>query len=184
MAITTQPAAWATGLLTSLALATASAAAVAAGPDGYRSADFGMSSEAVMERLEADGIVNVSVQETDDGDVIIDGELQAEGEPDTDVRYVFPDGNDQLALVVAFHPQVEDYATVKEQLEARYGQPWAEEMAEWWFEQLKDGMPEQPQSLDVWGGEGEEVTERGRFVRLWSFDDYLSVEYLDTQLFR
>lgn len=183
MAKTTQLAAWATGLLTALALSTAGAAVAAEGPSGYRSADFGMSAEAVMERLEADSIVNVSVQEIGDGDVIIDGELQAEGEPDTDVRYVFPGGNDQLALVVAFHPQVEDYASVKEQLEARYGQPWAEEMAEWWFEQLKDGMPEEPQSLSVWGGEGEEMTERGRFVRLWSFDDYLSVEYLDTRLF-
>ncbi|MCG6656835.1 hypothetical protein HOP52_03460 [Halomonas campisalis] len=184
MAITTQPAAWVTGLLTSLALATAGAAVAAEGPDGYRSADFGMSSEAVMERLEGDGVVNVSVHETDDGDIIIDGELQTEGEPETDLRYVFPGGQDQLALVVAFHPQVDDHATVKQQLEARYGQPWVEELAEWWFEQLKEGMPEEPRSLYVWGGEGDEVTERGRFVRLWSFDDYLSVEYLDTQLFR
>ena len=184
MAITTQPAALFGGLVTALMLAAASAAAAAEGVTGYRSADFGMSSEAVLERLEQDRVVNVSVQETEDNDIIIDGELQAEGEPDTDLRYVFPAGRDQLALVVAFHPHVEDYASVKVELESRYGQPWAEEMTEWWFEQLKEGMPEEPGSLTVWGGDDGEGGQRGRFVRLWSFEDYLSVEYLDTQLFR
>ncbi|RDB44247.1 hypothetical protein DU490_03050 [Halomonas sp. DQ26W] len=185
----TRPAALFGGLLASLALATAGGAmadsAVASeSPNGYRSADFGMSSEAVLEHLEQDQVVNVAVQETEDNDLIIDGELAAEGEPVTDLRFVFPAGRDQLALVVAFHPRVEDYASVKAELEARYGKPWEEEMAEWWFEQLKDGMPEEPNSLTVWGGDGNEASERGRFVRLWSFEDYLSVEYLDTQMFR
>lgn len=189
MATITRPAALFGGLLASLALATAasamtSSAVASEGPSGYRSADFGMSSEAVLERLEQDQVVNVSVQETEDNDIIIDGELAAEDQPVTDLRYVFPAGRDQLALVVAFHPHVEDYAGVKAELEARYGKPWEEEMAEWWFEQLKDGMPEEPGSLTVWGGDGSEGRERGRFVRLWAFEDYLSVEYLDTQLFR
>lgn len=180
----TRPAALFGGLLASLALAATGGAIASESPNGYRSADFGMSSEAVLERLEQDPVVNVSLQETQDNDLIIDGELDAEGEPVTDLRYVFPAGRDQLALVVAFHPQVEDYASVKAELEARYGKPWEEKMAEWWFEQLKDGMPEEPSSLTVWGGDGSETRERGRFVRLWSFEDYLSVEYLDTQLFR
>ncbi|RCV88904.1 hypothetical protein [Billgrantia montanilacus] len=180
----TRPAALFGGLLASLALSTASGAMASESPTGYRSADFGMSSEVVLERLEQDQVVNVSVQETEDNDLIIDGELQAENEPATDLRYVFPEGRDQLALVVAFHPNVEDYASVKAELEARYGKPWEEEMAEWWFEQLQDGMPETPNSLTVWGGDGDEARERGRFVRLWSFEDYLSVEYLDTQMFR
>jgi hypothetical protein len=184
MAIPTQPAALCGGLLTTLMLATAGAAVADEGLAGYRSADFGMSSEAVMARLEDDGVVNVSMEETADGNLIIDGELQAEGEPQTDLRYVFPEGRDELALVVAFHPHVEDHAAVKEQLETRYGQPWEEEMAEWWFEQLKESMPEEPHGLTVWGGSGDDVETRSRFVRLWAFDDYLSVEYLDTRLFR
>ncbi|PMR74610.1 hypothetical protein [Billgrantia endophytica] len=188
MAMTTRPTAWFGGLLTSLVLAAAGTAMAAEGlredPSGYRGAEFGMSSEAVLARLEADSVINVSVEETEAGDLIIDGELRVDGEPETDVRYVFPDGRDQLALVVAFHPQVDDFAGVKERLEARYGQPWEGEMADWWFEQLKDGMPEEPASLTVWGGGGNELRERGRFVRLWAFEDHVSVEYLDTRLFR
>ena len=184
MATITRPAALFGGMLTTLVLSMAASAAASESPSGYGSADFGMSSEAVLDRLEHDQVVNVSVQETEDNDVIIDGELQAEDQPVTDLRYVFPEGQDQLALVVAFHPHVEDYASVKAELEARYGKPWEEEMAEWWFEQLKEGMPEEPSSLTVWGGDGNEDRERGRFVRLWSFEDYLSVEYLDTQMFR
>ena len=184
MATITRPTALFGGLLTALALSMAGSASASESPSGFGSADFGMSSEAVLERLEQDQVVNVSVQETEDNDVIIDGELQAEDQPVTDLRYVFPAGRDQLALVVAFHPHVEDYDSVKAELEARYGKPWEEEMAEWWFEQLKEGMPEEPGSLTVWGGDGNEDRERGRFVRLWSFEDYLSVEYLDTQMFR
>jgi hypothetical protein len=184
MAIITRPDALFGGLLTALVLSMASSATASESPSGYRSADFGMSSEAVLERLEQDQVVNVSVQETEDNDVIIDGELQAKDQPVTDLRYVFPAGRDQLALVVAFHPHVEDFASVKAELEARYGKPWEEEMTEWWFEQLKEGMPEEPGSLTVWGGDGGEDRERGRFVRLWSFEDYLSVEYLDTRMFR
>ncbi|WP_444678779.1 hypothetical protein [Halomonas sp. E19] len=184
MAMTFQPAALFGGLLTALALAVAGPAAAAETMTGYRSADFGMTSEAVMARLEEDGVVNVSVVETDEGDLIIDGELQAADEPETDLRYVFPSGRDRLALVVAFYPEVEDFDRVKAQLEARYGQPWETEMADWWFEQLKEDMPQPPLSLTMWGGEGSELQQRGRFVRLWAFEDYLSVEYLDTQLLR
>ncbi|MCE8017105.1 hypothetical protein HOP62_13585 [Halomonas sp. MCCC 1A17488] len=176
-----QASAWLGGSLATLAF---SAALAAEGPAGYRSADFGMAFDEVMTELERDAAVaNLSVSETEDGDRLIDGELQDEAAPQTDLRYVFPAGSDALALVVAFHPEVEDYVTVKAQLEARYGQPWEAEMTEWWFEQLKGGMPQEPSSLTVWGGDGSEDTERGRFVRLWSFEDYLTVEYLDTQLF-
>lgn len=150
MAMTFQPAALFGGLLTALALAVAGPAAAAETMTGYRSADFGMTSEAVMARLEEDGVVNVSVVETDEGDLIIDGELQAADEPETDLRYVFPSGRDRLALVVAFYPEVEDFDRVKAQLEARYGQPWETEMADWWFEQLKEDMP-QPRSASPCG---------------------------------
>lgn len=184
MAMSTRPSALMGGLLAALVLAAASAAAAAEGITGYRSAEFGMSSEAVMARLEDDGVVNVSTVETDEGDLIIDGELQVAEGPVTDLRYVFPAGSDQLALVVAFHPDVEDHVVVKEALVARHGQPWGDEMTEWWFEQLKQDMPQPPLSLTMWGGEGSELQERGRFVRLWAFEDYLSVEYLDTQRLR
>ncbi|MGR2738743.1 hypothetical protein ACUY1T_09860 [Billgrantia sp. Q4P2] len=184
MAIFTRSAALFGGLLASLALAWAGAATAAQGPDGYRSAEFGMSSEEVMAHLDSDGVADVEIRQTEDDDLIIDGELQVDGEPETDLRYVFPAGSDRLALVVAFHPNVEDYAIVKARLEAEYGQPWEAEMAEWWFEQLKAGMPQEPDSLTVWGGDGSEGRERGRFVRLWAFEDYLSVEYLDTRLLR
>jgi hypothetical protein len=183
MAITTQPAALVGGLLTALVLTATSTVAAAEGITGYRSAEFGMSSEEVLARLETDDVVNVETQETSEDDLIIDGELQVSDGPVTDVRYVFPAGGDQLALVVTFHPDVQDHAVVKEQLVSRHGEPWGEEMTEWWFEQLKEGMPEEPNSLAIWGGGESENQERGRFVRLWVFDDYLSVEYLDTRLF-
>lgn len=178
-----RPATLCGGLLTTLVLAWAGSTAAAQGPSGYRSAEFGMSSEEVMAVLERDGVIEVEVQQTEEEDLIVDGVLQAPDEPATDLRYVFPAGSDQLALVVAFHPEVEDFQAVKGQLEDKYGQPWEEEMTEWWFEQLKAGMPQEPSSLTVWGGDGSEDRERGRFVRLWSFEDYLTVEYLDTQLF-
>lgn len=184
MAITTQPAALFGTLLTALVLSAASAIAAAEDITGYRSVEFGMSSETVLTHLESDGITNVETMETTENDLLIDGELHVSDGAVTDVRYVFPAGSDRLALVVTFHPNVEDHAVVKEQLVARYGQPWAEEMTEWWFEQLREGMPEEPSSLSIWGGAESEQQERGRFVRLWSFDDYLSVEYLDTRLLR
>ncbi|MGQ4880682.1 hypothetical protein ACOJCM_19125 [Billgrantia sp. LNSP4103-1] len=161
-----------------------SAALAADAPTGYRSAEFGMSSEEVMAVLERDAVTQVEAQETEAGDLIIDGELLAQDEPETDLRYVFPAGSDQLALVVSFHPDVAQRERIVEQLVASHGEPWAEEMSAWWYEQLQGDMPETPQSLMVWGGEGDEATQRGRFVRLWTFEDYLSVEYLDTQRFR
>ncbi|WP_111414468.1 hypothetical protein [Billgrantia lactosivorans] len=176
-----QASAWLGGSLAALAF---SAALAAEGPAGYRSAELGMAFDEVMAELERDAaVVNFTASETEDGDRLIDGELDAVDEPQTDLRYVFPAGSDALALVVAFHPEVTDYPRVRERLEERYGQPWEAEMTEWWFEQLKGGMPQEPSSLTVWGGDGSEDTERGRFVRLWSFEDYLTVEYLDTQLF-
>ncbi|MFY0989156.1 hypothetical protein [Halomonas sp. C05BenzN] len=180
MTISTRPAALLGGLLTSVVLTTASAAMAATAPDGYRSAAFGMSAEEVGARLEGDGVVRVSQERSAEGDLVIDGQLQAEDEPATDLRYVFPGGEDRLALVVAFHPEVDDRDEVMQRLAASHGEPWPDEMAEWWYEQLKDGMPETPHSLEVWGGDDG---QRSRFVRLWTFDDYLSVEYLDTRLF-
>lgn len=175
--------------LASCAAALALSHAVAAEePKGYRGAELGMSYDQVMAELESDAaVINLEAFETEEADRLIDAELQAPDEPETDLRYVFPAGGDQLALVVAFHPDVMDYPLVRERLEAQYGQPWEAEMTEWWFEQLKAGMPQEPNSLTMWGGDGGdggEGRERGRLVRLWSFEDYLSVEYLDTRLLR
>lgn len=177
-----QASAWLGGCLAALSLS--GAALATEGPTGYRSAEFGMSYEEVMSELGGDdAVVNLSVAETDEGDRLIDGELQADEAPETDLRYVFPAGSDELALVLTFHPDVAQREAVIERLQARHGEPWEEEMAEWWFDQLKEGMPATPHSLVVWGGDGDEAAQRGRFVRLWTFDDYLSVEYLDTQRF-
>ncbi|CAM3481581.1 hypothetical protein [Halomonas lysinitropha] len=184
MSLLTQPAARLGGLLTTLVLALPSVAAAAQGPEGYRSADFGMSYDTVMaELVDDDAVVNLSDVGSDEGDRIVNAQLKANDEPETDLRYVFPAGSEQLALVVAFYPHVEDRDTVTQRLEERFGEPWQEDMAQWWFEQLKAGMPQEPSSLMVWGGEGDEAETRGRFTRLWTFDDYLSVEYLDTRLF-
>jgi len=173
---------WLVGALVAMVLTTAAWAE--SGPDGYRSAEFGMSFEAVMAALEDDeGVVNLTVSETDDGDVLIDGELRADDAAPADLRYVFPAGSDALALVLNFYSDVAQRDALVARLTSRHGQPWEEEMAEWWFEQLKAGMPEPPQSLMVWGGDGDETAQRGRLVRLWTFADYLSVEYLDTQRF-
>jgi hypothetical protein len=143
--------------------------------NGYRSAEFGMSVEQVRARLEGDGVTTARIYETDDGDLIIDGRLAGEAGRETDVRYVFPGGHGQLALVLEFHPDSDDVQTVQARLEQSHGSPWAEEQAEKWFEQLRPGMPEGVRGLVVWGG-GE--NGRNRFIRLWIFDDYLSVEYL------
>jgi hypothetical protein len=139
---------------------------------GYRSAEFGMSADQVTARLEQDGVVDTQAYRTEDGDLIIDGRLQAE--PETDLRYVFPAGRDRLALILEFHPD-SDAAAVQARLEQEHGAPWAEDLANRWFEELKDTMPEGVQRLVVWGG-GDAA--RDRFIRLWVFDDYLSVEYL------
>lgn len=168
------------GILLGGLLLAAQAALAAPAITGYGSAEFGMTPEAVRERLAEDGVVVVSETRTPEGDLLVDGELGGVAAVATDLRYVFPAPGDRLALVVAFHPEVADHAVVKAQLEARYGTPWAAEMTEWWFEQLQAGMPEPPLALTAWGGE---ASQRHRFVRLWAFDDYLSVEYLDTSLF-
>lgn len=143
--------------------------------NGYRSAEFGMSVEQVRARLEGDGVTTSKVYETDDGDLVIDGRLAGEADRETDVRYVFPGGRDQLALVLEFHPDSDHVQAVQARLEQTHGSPWAEDLAEQWFEQLRPGMPERVRGLVVWGG-GE--NGRNRFIRLWIFDDYLSVEYL------
>ncbi|MEQ4539619.1 hypothetical protein HBJ58_02660 [Halomonas desiderata] len=184
MAMITRPAALFGGLLTALALTVAAAATTAEEITGYRSAEFGMTSQEVLARLESDDVANIERHQTEGDDLLIDGERQVEGEPVTDLRYVFPAGSDRLALVVAFHPNVADHAAVKEQLISQYGEPWGAEMTEWWFEQLKGDMPEEPNGLTIWGGGESAHNERGRLVRLWRFDDYLSVEYLDTRLLR
>jgi hypothetical protein len=177
------PGKWLGGLWPALLLVAGTALA-AEGITGYGSAELGMSPEQVRERLAQDGVTEVTEARTDDGDLVIDGRLggaPAAGAPvvETDLRYVFPAGSDRLALVVAFHPEVEDHAEVKAQLMAEYGQPWEEEMADWWLEQLAEGMPQPPVALTAWGG-GE--AQRDRFVRLWTFEEYLSVETLDTRL--
>ncbi len=148
-------------------------------PNGYRSAEFGMSSEEVKAKLEEDRVVETSVEKSPDGDLIIDGHLADPGEEETGVRYVFPAGSDRLALVVEFHPDADAVGRVQDALEQRFGEPWTEDLAGWWFEQLKDDMPAEARLLVVWGGGAD---SRNRFVRLWVFEDYLSVEYLDTAL--
>lgn len=155
-------------------------AAAAHSPDGFRGATFGMSSEAVAALLADEGMINIERRQTAEDDLIIDAELG--GEPNIDLRYVFPAGHDALALVVAFYPSAAELARIEAELEAEYGPPWEAEMSEWWLEQLKHDMPETPRGLTVWGG-GEGEQQRNRFVRLWSFEDYLTVEYLDTTLF-
>jgi hypothetical protein len=172
------------GALAPVLLLVSGAALAAPGITGYGSAEFGMSPDEVRERLAEDGVTEVTEEQTADGDLLIDGRLGGNpvgGAPavETDLRYVFPAGSERLALVVAFHPEVADHATVKADLKAAYGQPWEEEMAEWWLEQLATGMPETPLDFTAWGGDEQ---QRYRFVRLWTFADYLSVEYLDTRL--
>lgn len=144
---------------------------------GYRSAQFGMSAEEVRATLDGDGITVTTEHKTDAGDTLIDGHLSDNSA--VGIRYVFPAGHDQLALVVTFHPELGRPGPVKQRLQAKYGNAWADDMAEQWFEQLHEGMPDGVQDLMVWGGaEGN----RTRFVRLWVFEDYLSVEYLDMAL--
>ncbi|WP_444989349.1 hypothetical protein [Halomonas mongoliensis] len=176
------------GALAPALLLVAGAALAAPTITGYGSAEFGMSPDEVRERLIEDGVTDVSEEQTADGDLLIDGRLGGTplggtplgGDPavETDLRYVFPAGSDQLALVVAFHPDVDDHPAVKEQLTAEYGQPWGEEMAEWWLEQLAEGMPTPPLAFTAWGGDEQ---QRDRFVRLWTFEEYLTVEYLDNR---
>jgi hypothetical protein len=162
--------------LTAAALLFGLAAAQADEPlSGYRSAEFGMSAAQVRARLEGDGVIATEEYQTDDGDLIIDGHLADEAEAETGVRYVFPAGRDRLALVLEFHPDSADAAAVQARLEQAHGAPWAEDLAERWFEQLKGDMPEGVRELVVWGGD---QASRDRFIRLWVFDDYLSVEYL------
>ena len=145
--------------------------------DGYRGAEFGMSVEELRASLDTDDIVTTNYEETPAGDVIIDGHLKED--ENTGVRYVFPGGRDELALVVEFRPDTTEADALKADLSERYGEPWAEDMSEAWYEQLKHDMPNGVESLMVWGGD---APHRSRFVRLWAFDDYLSVEYLDTEL--
>lgn len=146
-------------------------------PDGYRTAEFGMSSEEVEDALEAGGVAATNREETPDGDIILDGHLK--DDTDTGVRFVFPNGRDELALIVEFRPDNPDFSAARDELADRYGQPWPEEMTEEWYERLKPNMPDDAGELAVWGGN---APERSRFVRLWEFDDYLSIEYLDTEL--
>lgn len=172
------------GALAPALLLVAGAALTAPAITGYGSAEFGMTPDEVRERLAEDGVTDLSEEQTADGDLLIDGRLggaPAAGAPavETDLRYVFPAGSERLALVVAFHPEVEDHAAVKAQLTAEYGQPWEEEMAEWWLDQLAEGMPATPLGFSAWGGDEQ---QRHRFVRLWTFEEYLTVEYLDTGL--
>ena len=145
--------------------------------DGYRSAQFGMNSEEVKEALDASNVAKTNREETEDGDLILDGHLKDDKE--TGVRFVFPGGRDELALVVEFHPENPSFEAAQAELEERFGDPWPEEMTEEWFERLKQSMPDSARDLAIWGGE---APHRSRFVRLWDLEDYLSIEYLDTEL--
>lgn len=169
-----------TGVLAAAALLMTAALVGAAEPlNGYRSAEFGMSSEQVRERMEDDGVIGTTAHETADGDLVIDARLDDGEDPETGVRYVFPGGRDRLALVLEFHPDPAAAGQVRNRLRERHGAPWADDLAAKWFDQLKEDMPDGVQELTVWGG-GE--GNRDRFIRLWVFDDYLSVEYLDLNL--
>lgn len=147
--------------------------------DGYRSAQFGMSADEVRSVVEDDGVIITTTEETADGDKLLDGYVDDDTE--AGIRYVFPEGRDQLALVVKFHPDHDDPGPLVERLQADHGEPWEDDMAEQWFEQLRDDMPEGVRNLTVWGGD---EGARERFIRLWVFEDYLSVEYLDINLLR
>lgn len=160
-----------------------SAATVTAGEvDGYQTAKFGMSPEEVVSTFKDDGVTETQRTETEDGDLIIDGYQIFGGDEETGLRYVFPSGGKELALVVEFFPSVDMVAQVQGTLKGRYGEPWEREMTNWWFDQLRPTMPPGVQELHVWGPNLREGDER--FVRLWVFDDYLSVEYLDLQRLR
>jgi len=167
------------GALAPALLLAAGAALAAPAITGYGSVELGMSPDEVRERLVADGVAEVTEEQTAAGDLLIDGRLGGDSAVETDLRYVFPAGSERLALVVAFHPEVADHAAVKAQLMDEYGQPWADEMAEWWQGQLAEGMPSAPLDFAAWGGDEQ---QRHRFVRLWTFEEYLTVETLDTRL--
>lgn len=145
--------------------------------DGYRAAQFGMSTEEVRNALDASNVVKTNREETADGDVILDGHLKEDEE--TGVRFVFPGGRNELALVVEFRPEDPSFEAAQAELRERFGAPWPDEMTEEWFARLKEGMPEGASDLAVWGGN---APHRSRFVRLWEFEDYLTIEYLDTEL--
>ncbi|MCC5860234.1 MAG: hypothetical protein JJT90_18950 [Ectothiorhodospiraceae bacterium] len=170
----------AAALLFTALLVTATAPAGAAEPlNGYRSTAFGMSADEVWARMEDDGVIGTATHETEDGDLIIDARLEGDAPPETGVRYVFPGGHDRLALILEFHPDPSLAEGVRARLSERHGEPWDEELAEQWFERLRGDMPEGVQALTVWGGDDG---NRNRFIRLWVFDDYVSVEYLDLEL--
>lgn len=150
--------------------------------DGYQEAKFGMSPSEVVNTFEDDGVTKTQRTETDNGDLIIDGYHYFAGEEETGLRYVFPQGSDGLALVVEFFPSVDLVGPVQGRLTGRYGDPWSQEMADWWLDQLRSTMPADVQELYVWGPELSDGKEQ--FVRLWVFEDYLSVEYLDLERLR
>lgn len=143
---------------------------------GYGSARFGMTIAEVEQRLPEDGVQLVTEHAIDTGERLLDGHRP---DNDTDLRYVFPDG-EQLALIVEFIPEPDRLAALEADLTRRYGAAWDQDLADWWFERLLPGMPPGVEKLMVWGRDGQ---ERNRVVRLWVHEDYLSVEYLDLQLF-
>lgn len=143
---------------------------------GYGSARFGMTVAEVEQRLPEDSVRLVTRHTTDTGERLLDGHRP---DNDTDLRYVFPDG-ERLALIVEFIPELERLASLEADLTRRYGDSWDQDLADWWFERLSAGMPPGVEKLMVWGRDGE---ARNRVVRLWVHEDYLSVEYLDLRLF-
>jgi plastocyanin len=153
---------------------------------GYGDLRFGMSVDEVLAKLSGHQIDFSEAYETSDGDLIIDGRVSADAEkrgglasPGTDLRFVFPAQHQQLALVLEFHPEADLLDAVQARLASALGEPWAEELAGQVFERLKDTMPAGVEDLIIWGG-GEQ--SRQHLVRLWVYDDYLSVEYLDLGL--
>ncbi len=156
----------------------------AASLQGYGTLHFGMSVDEVRSRLDDVAVTTGDVYRSDGGDLILDAQsgpdVGAAGfSPDTDLRFVFPAESEGLALVLEFHPDADRLREVRDRLEARYGPPWADDLSQQWFEQLKAEMPDGVSDLVIWGGDGD---SRQRFVRLWQFEDYLSVEYLDASL--
>jgi hypothetical protein len=168
-------------LLLTLLLGGAVVAASAAQPDvwqGYRGAHFGMTAEQVQTSFAADGIELVERSTSEDGDLILDAR-RGEGDAATDVRYIFPAGNGQLALVIEFLGDKDELEQQKKRLVSLYGEPWAPELAAWMMSQMGDERPQGAQELFAWGGG---AGHRNRFVRLWVHEEHLSVEYLDARL--
>ncbi len=146
--------------------------------EGYRGAQFGMSQQEVEASFEANGVELLGAIETADNDVILEAQ-RGDGASAVHLRYIFPAAHAQLALVIEFLPDTGLFERHRAHLTARYGQPWSADLTEWTLEQMGDNLPDGAQDLVAWGG-GE--GNRTRFVRLWTHEEHLSVEYIDAGL--